>query len=143
MKTLISKWVRKPKLTLAVLLKWMVKCLFLVDIMIGWIPGFEIGIIIRSPNLGLRKWNIYVQIDCQLSYPMMLISNGICQYERKYSLTKIYAIFWNHHRASFPEKIQSTEIYTNTATLRSRFFRKTRSVMVPRFDFFLGFTDKG
>ena len=37
----------------------------------------------------------------------------------------------------FPKKkIQSTETYTNDTTLRSGFSRKTRSVMVPRFDFF-------
>ena len=36
-------------------------------------------------------------------------------------LTKICAIFWDRHRARFPEKIQSTETYTNDATLRSGF----------------------
>ena len=51
---------------------------------------------------------------------------------------KIYAIFWDHHRAWFPEKkIHSTETYTNwfNAALWI-FFCKTRSVIVPRFGFF-------
>ena len=35
---------------------------------------------------------------------MMPISNGICQYVWKYAvLNKIYAIFWDRHRARFPE----------------------------------------
>ena len=52
--------------------------------------------------------------------------------------TKIYAIFWDRHRARFPEKNSKTwENIQNDATLRSGFFfRKTRSVTVPRFGFF-------
>ena len=52
--------------------------------------------------------------------------------------TKIYAIFWDRHRARFPEKNSKTwEHIQNDGTLRSGFFfRKTRSVTVPRFGFF-------
>ena len=38
------------------------------------------------------------------------------------SWTIIYSIFWDRYRARFPENIQSTETYTNDATLRSGFF---------------------
>ena len=44
--------------------------------------------------------------------------------------------FFDRHRARCPENIHSTETYTNDAMLRCGFFRKTRSVMVPRFGFF-------
>ena len=93
--------------------------------------------LVRS-QMGLRKWKLYVRIECQLGYIMMLISNGIWQYVWKYAvLNKNICHFWDHHRPSFPENIQRTETYTNDATLRSGFFcRKTRSMMVPRFGFF-------
>ena len=35
-------------------------------------------------NLVLRK--LYVQIECQLGYLIMLISNDMCQYKRKYAV---------------------------------------------------------
>ena len=38
-----------------------------------------------TSQLGLRKLKLYVQIQCQLSYLMILISNGICQYEWRYA----------------------------------------------------------
>ena len=37
-------------------------------------------------------------LERQLGYIVMLILNAICQY--------VYAIFWDRHRARFPEKIQ-------------------------------------
>ena len=40
------------------------------------------------------------------------------------------------HDANFREKIPKHRNYTNDATLRSGFFRETRSVTVPRFGFF-------
>ena len=88
-----------------------------------------------------KKIKLYTQIECQLGYLMMLISNGICQYEGIFAaLNKNICHFgstnWGHHRASFPQKIQSTETYTNDVTLRSRFFRITSSATVPRFRFF-------
>ena len=51
--------------------------------------------------------------------------------------TKIYAIFGTVIARDFRRKIHSTERYTNNATLCSGFFRKTRSVTVPHFEFFL------
>ena len=77
---------------------------------------------------------------------MMSISNDICQYVWKDAvLNKRYAILWDRHRARFPKKKSKTwEHIQNEATLRSGFFsRETRSVTVPRFGFFPGFTDKG
>ena len=47
-------------------------------------------------TVGTKKLKLYVQIECQLGYLMMLISNGICQYEGRYAtLNKIYVIFWD------------------------------------------------
>ena len=37
-------------------------------------------------QLGLRKWKLYVQIQCQLGFLMILIWNGICQYVQKYAV---------------------------------------------------------
>ena len=57
-----------------------------------------------------------VQIECQLGYLIMLILNGICQYETKYAvLKKIYAIFGTKHASG----------------------------TIKRFRCFLGFADKG
>ena len=42
--------------------------------------------------------------------------------------SKIFTNFWDRHHARFPQKIQSTETYTNDATQRSGFPAKTRSV---------------
>ena len=33
---------------------------------------------LATSQLGLRKYKLYVQIECQLSYTMVKISNGIC-----------------------------------------------------------------
>ena len=62
----------------------------------------------------------YVQIECQLGDTMVQISNGICQYQRKYAvLKKIYAVFCGPWPSVISGKnIQSTK--TNDATLRSR-----------------------
>ena len=59
--------------------------------------------------------------------------------------TKIYAIFWDRGRASFLEKKSTAQKHIQIfSMLRSGFFfRKRRSVMVPRFGFFPGSTDKG
>ena len=52
--------------------------------------------------------------------------------------TKIYAIFWDRGRASFLEKKSTAQKHIQIfSMLRSGFFfRKRRSVMVPRFGFF-------
>ena len=47
--------------------------------------------------------------------------------------TKIYAIFWDHHRARYPDKIQKYGTYTKWYNAA---LRRTHSVMVPRFGFF-------
>ena len=73
-------------------------------------------------------------------------ANFKCQYVWKDAvLNKNICHFWDRHRARFPEKNSKTWEYIQIdAILRSGFFfRKTRSVMVPRFGFFPGFTDKG
>ena len=72
-----------------------------------------------TSQLGLRQWKLYVQIKCQLGYLMMLISNGICQYEGRYAAL-------NENICHFLGPSPS-ETYTNDATLRS--------VTVPRFGF--------
>ena len=69
---------------------------------------------IITGDVTVGTWKLYVQIECQLGYIMMLISNGICQYERKYAaLNENISISWERNRACFPEKIQRTETYTN------------------------------
>ena len=40
-----------------------------------------------------KEVQLYLQIGCQLGYLMTLISNGICQYERKCRAEKICVIF--------------------------------------------------
>ena len=74
---------------------------------------------------------------------MILISNGICHAEQKYM-----PFFGTVTERHFRKKIQTTEIYTNDATLfRNYFFPQITlgdgSVMAQRFGFFSGFTDKG
>ena len=75
---------------------------------------------------------------------MILLLNDICQYEGKYAvLNKIYANFWDHSPSALSGKNSYAAGHIqNDATLRSGFFRKTRSVTVQRFGFFPGFTDK-
>ena len=111
--------------TLLILLLIVFALLILIHEFLGPSPSLV------TSQLGLGKSKLYVQIDCHLGFLMMPISNDICQYEGKYAvLNKNLCHF-------FPKKkIQSTETYTNDTTLRSGFSRKTRSVMVPRFDFF-------
>ena len=54
-------------------------------------------------QLGLRKWKLYVQIECQLGYLMMLISNGI--YEGKYAVpNKNICHFLGLSQTRFPKK---------------------------------------
>ena len=51
--------------------------------------------------------------------------------------TKIYAIFWDRHRARFPKKIpKHRNIYKWFNAKLWIFFRETRPVTVPRFGFF-------
>ena len=93
-------------------------------------------------QLGLGKYNFYVRIDSQLGYLLILISNGLCQYEGKYAaLNKKICHFSG--LACFAGKKPKAQKHTNHATLRSEIFHKRRSVMVPRLDYFSGFTDKG
>ena len=77
-------------------------------------------------TVGTKKIKLYVQIQCQLSYIMMLISNGICQYVWKYAvLNENTCHFLGPSPSVFSgKKIQSTETYTSNATLRPGFFRK-------------------
>ena len=76
-----------------------------------------------TSQLGRRQWKLYVQIQCQFGYLMMLISNGICNYERRYAtLNKNICHFWDHHRAQFPEKnSKAGESIPKDAMLRSAF----------------------
>ena len=77
---------------------------------------------------------------------MMLILNGICQYKGRYTalIKNICHILGPKPSVLFKKKIQSTEAYTKQFTSALWiFFQKTRSVMVPRFRFFPGLTDKG
>ena len=84
-------------------------------------------------------------MECQLCYLMMLISNGICHYEGKYAvLNKNICHFWDRHRARFPEKNSKAQEHIQMIQRCALdFSRETRSVTVPRFGFFPGFTDKG
>ena len=77
-----------------------------------------------TSQLGLRKWKLYVLIQCQLGYLMILISNGICQYEGKYAvLNKNICHFLDHHRAWFSEKKSTAEKHIQIdSMLRSGFF---------------------
>ena len=77
-------------------------------------------------------------MECQLGYIMMLISNGICQYERKYAtLNKNICHFWDRNRACFPEYNSKARKHIQIdAMLRSGFFSEDTSVTVPRFGFF-------
>ena len=79
-----------------------------------------------------------MQIECQLSYLLMLISNGICQYAGRYAvLNKKICHFWDRNRASFPEKIQSTGTYQNDATRHCIFFPENTLGYGPAFWIFL------
>ena len=68
-----------------------------------------------TSQLGLRQWKLYVQIQCQLGYLMILISNGICQYEGKYAALKknICHFLGPSPSVISGKKIHSTETYTN------------------------------
>ena len=68
-----------------------------------------------TSQLGLRQWKLYVQIQCQLGYLMILISNGICQYEEKYAALKknICHFLGPSPSVISGKKIHSTETYTN------------------------------
>ena len=70
--------------------------------------------LVTSP-LRLTKWKLYMQIECRSGYTMVQISNGICQYERKYAvLNKNICHFLGPWPSVFSgKKIQSTETYTN------------------------------
>ena len=87
---------------------------------------------------------IILQIRCQLVYLMVLISNGICQYEGRYAaLSKNICHFLGPSPSAISGKNPKHRNIYNGVTLRSGFFfRKTRSVTIPRFGFFPGFTDK-
>ena len=65
-----------------------------------------------------------MQIECQLGFIMMLISNGICQYEGRNAAAeqKYMPFFGTVTERDFRKKIQSTETYTNGTTLRFGFF---------------------
>ena len=99
-----------------------------------------------TSQLGLRKWKLYVQIQCQLGYLMILISNGICQYEGKYAALKKNICHFLGPSPSVISGKKSTaqkHIQIDSMLRSGFFFRKTRSVMVPCFGFFPGFKDKG
>ena len=68
-----------------------------------------------TSQLALRRWKLYVQIECQLGFNMMLMKNGICQYEGRYAeLNKNICHFLGPWPSVFSgKKIQSTETYTN------------------------------
>ena len=85
-----------------------------------------------------KRTSVYVQIECKLSYQMMLLLNGICQYDGKYvTLNKIYAIFGTVTER-FPTKNtnQRKTFKLMQCCALHYFFRKTRSVTVTRFDLF-------
>ena len=89
-----------------------------------------------TSQLGLEKWKLYVLIECQLGYPMILISNGICQNEGKYAaLNKNICHFLGPSPTALSRKNSKAQEHIQIdAMLRSGFFRNTRSV--PRFGFF-------
>ena len=61
----------------------------------------------------LRLTKLYVQIEWQLGYTMVHISNGICQYEMKFAvLNRNVCHFLDHEENFLKKKIQSTETYT-------------------------------
>ena len=94
--------------------------------------------LVTSP-LRLTKWKLYMQIECRSGYTMVQISNGICQYERKYAvLNKNICHFLGPWPSVFSGKKSKAQKHIQIfSMLRSGFFfRKTRSVMVPRFGFF-------
>ena len=95
-------------------------------------------------TVGTKKIKLYMQIECQLDFLRMLISNGICQYERKYAtlITNI-CHFLGLSPSAFSGKSKAQKHMQINLMLRSGFFRKTRSVTVPRYGFFSRFTDKG
>ena len=71
-----------------------------------------------TSQLELEKWKLYVQIECQLGYIMMLISNGI-SYAAYANMrgnmpcwTKIYMLFFGTvTERGFREKIQSAALH--------------------------------
>ena len=73
-----------------------------------------------------------------MGYLMMLIPNGICQYGGRYAaLNKNICHFLGPSPSVFSgKKSKAREHIQIDAMLRSGFFRKTRSVTVPRFGFF-------
>ena len=84
-----------------------------------------------------------MQIECQLGYLVMLISDGICHYDGKSAnlnkniLYIIYTNFWDRDRARFPEKNYKAQEHIQMIQCYAlHFFRETRSVTVPRFEFF-------
>ena len=92
------------------------------------------GTVTITGNVTVGTWKIKIicadRLPLGLSYDAnfkwhMPIRGEICRVEQK-----------SMPFFSEKKKIQSTETYTNDTTLRSGFSRKTRSVMVPRFDFF-------
>ena len=100
-----------------------------------------------TSQLGLRKWKLYVQIECQLSFIMMLIWNSICHYKGRYSvLNKNICHFLGPSPSVFSgKKIQSTETYTNllNAALWIFFPQNTLGDGPAFWIFFPGFKDKG
>ena len=100
-----------------------------------------------TSQLGLRKWKLHVQIQCQLGYLMILISNGICQYEGKYAALKknICHFLGPSPSVISGKKIHSTETYTNWFNAAFWiFFPQNTPGHGPAFwIFFPGFTDKG
>ena len=92
-------------------------------------------------QLGLGKWKLHVQIECQLGFLIILIWNDICQYEGKYAaLNKNLCHFLGPSPSVISrKKIQRTETYTNDTMMRSGFFPGKHA----RFEFFQGFMDKG
>ena len=74
-------------------------------------------------------WKLYVQIECQLDYLMILMTYANMRWNMP-RWTKIYVIFWDRDWARF--------------SLRSGFFLAKRARWRSRvLDFFPGFTDKG
>ena len=69
---------------------------------------------------------------------MVQISNGICQYPRKYAVLNknICHFLGPWPSVIFGKKIHSTETYTNLLNAALRIFFPQKTLMIPRFGFF-------
>ena len=96
-------------------------------------------------TVGTSETKLYVHKGCRSSNLMALIPNSIRPYEGNFVvLNKNKCHLRNQDRARFSRKnLKHRSILKKYNDAHLIFFRKTRSVTVPRFGFFPGFTDKG